>query len=212
MILSQIRIARLIPVVVIDDVADAIPLCQALSAGGLKVAELTFRTPAAKDAIRLISKEFPDFLVGAGTITTLDELSAAQDAGAKFAVAPGTNPTIVKAAQAANLPFFPGIATPSEVERALDLGCTTLKFFPASQMGGPAMLNTLAAVYGHRNIQFIPTGGINEQNALDYLNAKRVLAIGGSWMVAPALIKAKQFDQIAALTRAAMEKLNPTQP
>lgn len=207
MALSQIQTVRLIPVVVIDEVADALPLCQALSAGGLKVAEVTFRTSAARQAITLISKEFPDFLVGAGTITTLDELSAALEAGAKFAVAPGTNPTIVKAAQAASLPFFPGVATPTEVEQALSLGCTTLKFFPASQMGGPAMINTLASVYGHRGVQFIPTGGINENNALDYLNAKRVLAIGGSWMVAPALIKAKKFDEIAALTQAAVEKL-----
>lgn len=207
MILAKIQSVRLIPVVVIDDAQDAIPLCQALRAGGLQVAELTFRTPAAREAISLISREFPDFLVGAGTITTLDELHAAIQAGAKFGVAPGTNEKIIKAAQAANFFFAPGIATPSEIERALDLGCTTLKFFPASQLGGPAMINTLAAVYGHRQVQFIPTGGINEQNAKDYLNAKRVLAIGGSWMVAPALIKAKKFDQIAALTKTAMESL-----
>ena len=205
MVLEQLQKIRLVPVVVIDDAADAVPLARALRAGGLPVAEVTFRTAAAAEAIRTIVREFPDFVVGAGTVTRLEELEAARAAGAVFGVAPGMNPKIVARAVAAQRPFFPGVATPSEVEQALDLGCQVLKFFPASQCGGTAMLATLAGVYGHRKVSFIPTGGINEKNFTEYLSTKGVLAIGGSWMVAGTLIKAKDWGKITALTRQAVD-------
>lgn len=205
MVLEQLKKIRLVPVVVIDDAADAVPLARALRAGGLPVAEVTFRTAAAPEAIRTIVREFPDFVVGAGTVTRREELEAARAAGAVFGVAPGMNPKIVAHAVAARWPFFPGVATPSEVEQALDLGCQVLKFFPASQCGGTAMLSTLAGVYSHRKVSFIPTGGINEKNFTEYLATKGVLAIGGSWMVAGALIKAKDWNQITTLTRQAVD-------
>jgi len=207
MIAARLKAARLVPVVVIEDAKDAIPLARALRDGGLPVAEVTFRTAAAREAISIIAREFPDFLVGAGTVTQLAELEAAKAAGAVFAVAPGTNARIISRAREIALPFIPGIATGTEIEAALDLGCTTLKFFPASQAGGPAMLNTLSTVYGHRGIQFMPTGGINENNFKEYLGAKNVIAIGGSWMVASALIKAKEWGKIAELTKAAVNSL-----
>ena len=207
MIADRLKKARLVPVVVIEDAKDAVPLAKALRDGGLPVAEVTFRTAAAREAISIIVREFPDFLVGAGTVTQLAELEAAKAAGAVFAVAPGTNPKIIARAREIGLPFVPGITTGTEIEAALDTGSTTLKFFPASQAGGPAMINTLSAVYGHRGIQFMPTGGINENNFKEYLAAKNVIAIGGSWMVAPALIKAKEWAKIAELTKAAVQSL-----
>jgi len=207
MVIEQIKAVRLLPVVVIEDVQDAVPLCLALQAGGLKTIEITFRTAAAPATLRAISKEFPDFLIGAGTVTTVDELHRAIDAGAKFALAPGMNPKVITAAQKTGVLFIPGIATPTEIEQALDVGCTTLKFFPASQLGGPAMINTLASVYGHKQVSFIPTGGINQHNALEYLHAKNVIAIGGSWMVAPTLLKAKDYSQITALSQSALQGL-----
>ena len=140
---QRIQTARIIPVIALDDAADAVPLCQALRAGGLKVAEITFRTAAAAEAIRIVSREFPEFVLGAGTVTRIEEVDTAREAGAGFAVAPGCNPRIVRRAQEVGLEFFPGVCTPSDIEQALELGCTLLKYFPAGTMGGLKTIQTL---------------------------------------------------------------------
>lgn len=204
MIIDNIRKCKILPVIALDSADDAIPLCEALSKGGLEVAEITFRTAAAKDAIRIVAKEFPSFVLGAGTVTTLEELQSAKDAGAQFALAPGFNSKIVNKARELDMPFFPGVATASEIEAALDCGCKTLKFFPAGAMGGVSMLKSLYAPYKHRGVEFIPTGGITAANMNEYLNCPGVVAIGGSWIVAGTLIKEKKWDEITKLTAEAL--------
>ncbi|MEK7413160.1 MAG: bifunctional 4-hydroxy-2-oxoglutarate aldolase/2-dehydro-3-deoxy-phosphogluconate aldolase [Planctomycetota bacterium] len=204
-ILEQVAAARIVPVVVIDRAVDAVPLCRALRDGGLGVAEITFRTPAAREAIALVAKEFPEFALGAGTVTTVEEVHAAVAAGARFAVAPGCNPDIVRAAQAAGLAFWPGVCTPSDVERALSLGCVTQKFFPAVAAGGIPMLKALHGPYQHRGVRFIPTGGIESANLSEWLKTPGVIAVGGTWMVAAKLINAGDWTGITAITRTAVQ-------
>ena len=203
-ILAAVAAARIVPVIVLEKATDAVPLCKALAAGGLQVAEITFRTAAAKDAIAIVAREFPDFILGAGTVTTPEEVTAARTAGARFAVAPGCNPDIVKLAQAAGLPFWPGVCTPSDVERALAIGCTTLKFFPAVAAGGIPMVKSLHAPYQHRGVRFVATGGIETGNLKEWLSTPGVIAIGGTWMVAPKLIQAGNWAEITRLTAAAV--------
>ncbi len=203
-ILAAVAAARIVPVIVLEKAADAVPLCKALAAGGLQVAEITFRTAAAKEAIALVAREFPDFVLGAGTVTTPEEVAAARTAGARFAVAPGCNPDIVKLAQTAGLPFWPGVCTPSDVERALAIGCTTLKFFPAVAAGGIPMVKSLHAPYQHRGVRFVATGGIETGNLRDWLKTPGVIAIGGTWMVAPKLIQAGNWAEISKLTAEAV--------
>ena len=203
-ILAAVTAARIVPVIVLEKAADAVPLCKALAAGGLQVAEITFRTAAAKEAIAIVAREFPDFVLGAGTVTTPEEVAAARTAGARFAVAPGCNPDIVKLAQAAGLPFWPGVCTPSDVERALAIGCTTLKFFPAVAAGGIPMVKSLHAPYQHRGVRFVATGGIETGNLKEWLSTPGVIAIGGTWMVAPKLIQAGNWAEITKLTAAAV--------
>lgn len=203
-ILEKIQKGRLVPVIALDDAADAAPLCQALSDGGLEVAEITFRTAAAPEAIKIVAEQFPDFALGAGTVTTPEELQRAIEAGAKFAVAPGCNPKILKLAEEARLPFYPGVATPSDIEAALECGCQTLKFFPAGPMGGPSMIKALYAPYGHRGIKFIPTGGISSSNIKEYLATPGVIACGGSWIVAKPLLKEKNWAKVTELTKEAL--------
>jgi 2-dehydro-3-deoxyphosphogluconate aldolase / (4S)-4-hydroxy-2-oxoglutarate aldolase len=201
---EKLKTNRIVPVIVLDQVTDAIPLCRALQAGGLRVAEITFRTPAAREAIALLASEFPDFLLGAGTLTRPEELDAAKAAGAHFGVAPGLNPQMVRHAQQIRLPFFPGIMTPTNIETALDLGCEILKFFPAEPAGGVKFLGAISGPYAHRGLKFIPTGGISAENMKDYLALDSVLAVGGSWMVAPKLIRAGDWPAIAKLTAEAI--------
>ncbi len=203
-ILAAVAAARIVPVIVLEKAADAVPLCKALAAGGLQVAEITFRTAAAKEAIAIVAREFPDFVLGAGTVTTPEEVAAARTAGARFAVAPGCNPDIVRLAQAAGLPFWPGVCTPSDVERALAIGCTTLKFFPAVAAGGIPMVKSLHAPYQHRGVRFVATGGIETGNLRDWLKTPGVIAIGGTWMVAPKLIQAGNWAEITKLTAEAV--------
>jgi len=203
-ILKQIQAGRLVPVVVIDDPAVAVDLADALLDAGLRVIEFTFRTAAAAKAIAALASNRPDMLVGAGTLLTADNVKQAVDAGAKFAVAPGLNESTVAAAQQAGLDFAPGVATPSDVEKALSLGCQLLKFFPAEQAGGANMLKALEGPYSHTGVQFVPTGGINAANMKNYLPLKTVAAIGGSWFVDKKLIAAHDWKAINQLTREAL--------
>ncbi len=204
-IIERIEQEKIIPVIALADAADAPALCNALREGGLTVAEITFRTAAAADAIALVAKEFPEFALGAGTVTTVEEVDRAVEAGAQFAVAPGLNPKIVKRAQEKGLPFFPGVCTPSEVEAALDLDCTLLKFFPAGVMGGLKMLKALYGPYRHRGVRFVPTGGISVDNLGEYLANPAVVAVGGSWIVDGKLLAAKDWASITKLTAEAVE-------
>lgn len=184
-ILLAISHHRVVPVIAIDSLEAALPLADALLEGGLPVMEITFRTAAAKDVVQKISEERPEMLVGAGTVLTSDDSKTAQRLGARFAVSPGLNPEVVASAQAVDLLFVPGVATPSEVERGLAIGCKVLKFFPAAALGGVDMLRALSAPYRHRDVRFLPTGGVNETNMLDYLQLEEVVAVGGTWIATP---------------------------
>ncbi len=181
-IYDRIGELRVVPVVAIESVDAAVPLADALIEGGLPVAEITFRTTAAADAIRTLRQERPQLLIGAGTITNPDQARSAKECGAEFAVAPGFNPRVVKAAQEVGLPFSPGIMTPSDIEAALEAGVQVLKFFPAGAAGGLKMLKSLAAPYAHLGLRFIPTGGVSLDNVMDYLGESSVLAAGGTWL------------------------------
>ncbi|MBO5111138.1 MAG: bifunctional 4-hydroxy-2-oxoglutarate aldolase/2-dehydro-3-deoxy-phosphogluconate aldolase [Clostridia bacterium] len=195
----------LIPVIKISDVETAVPLAKALCAGGLPAAEITFRTDCAAEAIAAITKELPNMLVGAGTVLTPEQADRAVAAGAKFIVSPGLNPAVVKHCQSIGVPILPGCATPSEIEQALELGLSVVKFFPAEAAGGLPMIKAMSAPYG--GVKFMPTGGINEENLLSYLNFNKIVACGGSFMVKDSLINEGKFDQITALTRAAVNKM-----
>lgn len=202
-ILEEIGKLGLVPVIVIEDVENAVPLAKALIEGGLPVAEVTFRTKAAREAIEKIAKEFPDMQLGAGTVLTTDQVKAATDAGAKYIVSPGLNPKVVEYCVLNNIPITPGIATPSEIERALEFNLEVVKYFPAEPLGGINYLKAISAPYGM--LKFIPTGGIDESNLLSYLKFNKILACGGSWMVKSDLITGRQFDVIASLTAKAVE-------
>lgn len=193
---------RILPVIVIDDPEDAVPLAAALRDGGLPCAEITLRTPRALEALRRIATEVPDMLVGAGTVLTPEQARAARAAGARFIVAPGFNPAVVDYCLAQEIPVFPGVCTPTEIERALGHGLSVLKFFPAEPMGGLAFLKAIAAPY--TGVSFMPTGGIGPSNLASYLGFSRVVACGGSWMAPNDLIAARQFDQIRSVTQAAV--------
>jgi 2-dehydro-3-deoxyphosphogluconate aldolase / (4S)-4-hydroxy-2-oxoglutarate aldolase len=202
-IMKKIGEIRLVPVVKIENVKDAVPLAKALVAGGLPVAEVTFRTDAAEEAIRSISHEVPEVVLGAGTVLTIDQVKRAWNAGAGFMVSPGFNPKVVDYCVKKNIPITPGVNSPTQVEMGLERGLTLLKFFPAEASGGLAMLNALGAPYG--SVQYIPTGGIGPKNLKDYLANKFVFAVGGSWMVKADMISGGKFDEIATLSREAVD-------
>lgn len=200
------RIARSgnIAVAIVDDPDRAVPLARALLAGGVDAIELTFRTPRAVEALKRIVVEVPEALVGAGTVLTPAQVREAKDAGAAFAVAPGFNPDVVRAAADLGLPFAPGVMTPSEIEGACALGCTRiLKFFPASVAGGLAGLRTLAAPYKHLGLRFIPLGGLKRENTAEWLADPLVAACGGSWIAPAKLIAAGDWAVITDNARAA---------
>ena len=201
-IMETIRKIGIVPVVKLDKVKDAVPLAKALISGGLPCAEITFRTPAAEESIKNISKEFPEMLVGAGTVLTLEQLDKAISAGAKFVVSPGFNPEIVKACIDRNIPVCPGCSTPSDMEGAMALGLSTVKFFPAENSGGIAAIKAMSAPY--TGLTFMPTGGVNAKNINDYLSFPKVIACGGSWMVDPSLIEAGDFAEITKRTKEAV--------
>jgi 2-dehydro-3-deoxyphosphogluconate aldolase/(4S)-4-hydroxy-2-oxoglutarate aldolase len=201
-ILKKIGDLGIVPVVKIDKAADALPLGKALIEGGLPVAEITFRTDAAAEAIDIISKAFPGILVGAGTVLNVKQAQSAINAGAKFMVSPGFNPAVVEFCIKKGIPVTPGCSNPTDIEKALDFELEVVKFFPAEAFGG---LNTLKAISApYSMMRFIPTGGIDAKNLTDYLNFNKVLACGGSWMVKDELIKKGDFAEITRLTREAV--------
>lgn len=192
-----------VPVVVLNDAKDAVPLAEALVKGGLPCAEVTFRTEAAEESIRRMSEKYPEMLVGAGTVLTTEQVDRAVDAGAKFIVSPGFDPEIVDYCLEKNIPVFPGCISPSEVAQAVKRGLKVVKFFPAEQAGGLPMLKAMAAPYPM--LKFMPTGGISAKNLKEYLGFEKIICCGGSWMVKGDLIKNGEFDRIAEMTREAVE-------
>lgn len=209
---SQIARFGVIPVIAVDDPRAALPLADALIKGGLPVAEVTFRTAAAAEVIATLARQRPALLVGAGTVLTRQNLEAAEAAGARFCVAPGLNVEIVKCAQQAGIPFVPGVATPTEVEQALALGCTLLKFFPAETLGGVKMLEALHAPYQHMGVKFVPTGGVNPANLESYLRCKSVAAVGGTWIAKKEDIASGSWEDVRQRCQAAREILSRTRP
>ncbi len=200
---EQIYKLGVIPVVALDDANSAVDLAKALINGGLPCAEITFRTEAAKDSIELISKEFPEMLVGAGTVLSIEQAKEAIKAGAKFIVAPGFDPELVDYCLENNIPVFPGCVTPSEVTQAYKRGLGIVKFFPASNYGGMTMIKALAGPFP--SMRFIPTGGINKDNLPEYIESEKIFACGGTWMVKKDLINNKEFDKIETMTKEAVE-------
>ncbi len=192
-----------VPVVVLEEAKDALPLAKALVEGGLPCAEVTFRTEAAEESIRLMSAKYPEMLVGAGTVLTTKQVDRAAAAGAKFIVSPGFDPEIVDYCLEKKIPVFPGCITPSEVAQAVKRGLEVVKFFPAEQAGGVAMIKAMAAPY--TMVKFMPTGGISAKNLKDYLSFGKILCCGGSWMVKGDMIRNGEFDKIRELTKEAVE-------
>jgi len=210
LIFEQFSKIGIIPVVVLDDPKDAAPLAKVLCENGLPCAEVTFRTSAAEESIRIMSREFPNMLVGAGTVLTKEQADRAMNAGAKFIVSPGLNPKIVQYCIDNSVPVTPGTQTPSEMEQALELGLKVVKFFPAENAGGLAMIKAVAAAYV--DLKFMPTGGINAKNVRDYLAYNRIIACGGSWMVKKDLVSAGEWDKVAALVKEASGIVKEVRP
>ena len=203
---------RLVCVAVIDKPDDAVPLAEALLAGGLNAIEVTFRTAGAAESISRIRKALPDAIVGAGTLLTADQVKQAVAAGAHFGVSPGLSEAVSKAAHENKLPLFPGVVTPGEIMRALDLGWKHLKFFPAETFGGVNALKALAGPFGHTGVKFIPTGGITAATLPNYLALPQVAAVGGSWMAERKLVAEKNWARITALTAEAMKVIATAKP
>ena len=195
---EQLYNYAVVPVVVLNDIKDAAPLAKALCEGGLPCAEVTFRTDAAEESIAIMTKEYPEMFVGAGTVLTTEQVDRALKAGARFIVSPGFDPEIVDYCLEKEIPVFPGCITPSEVAQAVKRGLKIVKFFPAEQFGGVSTINALAAPYV--GIKFMPTGGVNAKNLESYLSCDKIVACGGSWMVKGDLVKAGEFDKIRELT------------
>ncbi len=201
-VLEEIKKIGIVPVVVLNDANDAKPLAKALCEGGLPCAEVTFRTEAAEESIRIMVENYPEMLVGAGTVLTIEQVDRAVNAGAKFIVSPGLNPKIVKYCIDKGVPVTPGTSNPSDIEQAIEMGLEVVKFFPAEAAGGLKMIQSMAAPY--TTMKFMPTGGINEKNINEYLAFPKILACGGSWMVNNDLVKTGNFDKIKELTKEAV--------
>lgn len=200
---SELARARVVPVVVADGESDGLNVADALRRGHLPIAEITFRVAGAADAIRAITEDCPEVLVGAGTVIRPDQVDAAVEAGAKFLVSPGVSESVVRRAREFEIPIIPGVATPSDIMRAIDLGLDTVKLFPAGALGGPTVVKALAAPFP--GLRFVPTGGISLKNMGDYLMLPQVLAIGGSWMVDRELVQGEDWERITELSRDAVE-------
>ncbi|MFT3931293.1 MAG: bifunctional 4-hydroxy-2-oxoglutarate aldolase/2-dehydro-3-deoxy-phosphogluconate aldolase [Spongiibacteraceae bacterium] len=199
---SALATIKIIPVVVVERASDITQLGNALTKNGMPVAEITFRTDAAAEAIKLLRESQPQMLIGAGTVLNKKQMEEAQRAGASFIVSPGLNPNSVRAAEELGIPIIPGVNNPSDIEIALELGLSTLKFFPAEASGGIKMLKALMGPY--HQVKFMPTGGITPQNIRDYLALQSVIACGGSWMVEPELIRSGNWDEIGKRIREAV--------
>ncbi len=201
------RIGRcgLVATLTVDDASKAVSLARALLAGGMDVMELTLRTEAAYDAIEAVKKQVPEILVGVGTVLRIDQLDRVVELGADFAVAPGVNPKIVEHASRVGIPFAPGICTPSDIERAVELGCQVLKFFPAEPCGGIKYLKNMAAPYSHLGLKYIPLGGLNANNLGEYLTCDMILGAGGSWIAPRDAINSGDWETITNSTRLAIE-------
>ncbi len=204
-ILQRIYEIGIVPVIAIDDAEKAVPLAKALVRGGLPAAEVTFRTAAAEEAIKRIVAEVPEMLVGAGTVLTKEQADRAIAAGVKFIVSPGFNPEITRYVIDKGMLMMPGTATPGEMEQAMSMGLSVVKFFPAEQNGGVAKLKAVAGPYS--NLRWMPTGGVNEKNLLDYLSFSKIIACGGTWMVKKDLIETENWDEIERLTRQAVQTM-----
>ena len=208
-VINELSSTKLIPVVKLKSADSALPLAEALAEGGLKAAEITFRTDAAEESIRRIAKARPDFLLAAGTVLNTENADRAMDVGATLIVSPGLNPKVVEHCLKKGYPVMPGICTPTEVELAMSFGLENIKFFPAEAMGGVKMLKALSAPYG--NVKFMPTGGVDEKNLLSYLALPCVLCCGGSWMVKGDWIDGGEFDKVLEKTKEAVALLNAAQ-
>ena len=195
---QRLREIKIVPVIAINDVAHALPLAKVLVENGLPCAEVTFRTEAAAESIRIMREAYPELLIGAGTVLTTEQVDIAIEAGVDFIVSPGFNPTTVKYCQQREMPIIPGVNNPSMVEQAMELGLDTLKFFPAEPSGGVNMLKAMTAVYP---VSFMPTGGVSPANVKDYLAVKSVFACGGTWMVPGNLIDEERWDELAVLVK-----------
>ncbi|MBS9428835.1 2-dehydro-3-deoxyphosphogluconate aldolase [Photorhabdus luminescens] len=204
--IEQLRQLKIVPVITVERAEDIIPLGKALADNGLPVAEITFRSAAAAEAIRLLKETLPDMLIGAGTVLNREQVVAAKQAGADFMVSPGFNPNTVKACQQLNIPIIPGVNNPSAIEGAMELGLKLLKFFPAEPSGGLPMIKAILAPY--TELQIMPTGGIGPNNIRDYLAVPRIVACGGSWMVSKALVDDRNWQEIGRLTREAVDLVN----
>lgn len=203
--IEKLSLAGIVPVIKVEDAADAVPLCKALSDGGLPAAEIAFCSDAAEEAIRRVHAELPDVILGVGTVLTTEQVDRAVAAGAAYIVSLGINPEIVRHCQQKGVPIFPGCANPSDIEVALSLGLKTVKFFPAEALGGLKLIKAMAAAYG--GVTFLPTGGINEQNLNDYLAFPKIVACGGSWMVPADAVAAKDWKRIEDITRSAVNRM-----
>lgn len=201
-VLEEISKIGIVPVIALNNVEDAAPLAKALCDGGLPCAEITFRTDAAEESIRIMAEQFPEMLVGAGTVLTTEQVDRAVNAGAKFIVSPGLNPKVVKYCVDKGIPVTPGCSNPSDVEVAMELGLDVVKFFPAEAAGGLNMIKSMAAPY--TKMKFMPTGGINAKNLTSYLDFKKIIACGGSWMVSKDMVNAKDWEGIKTLTKEAV--------
>ena len=209
---AQASAYGVLPVVAIEDARHAVALADALTAGGLPVAEITFRTAAAAEVMRVLQAERPEFLVGAGTILDTASLEAARASGAKFGLAPGFDPDIVEAADAMSFAFAPGVMTPSEVSAAVRRGCRLMKFFPAGTIGGPSALDGISAPFAHLGLRFIPTGGVSEANMGDWLKLKAVATVGGTWIARTDDIRSERWSDITAKAKSAVEAAKRLRP
>ena len=202
---TKLSLAGMIPVIKVNNAEDAVPLCNALANGGLPVAEITFRSEAAEESIRRVHQQLPHVMLGAGTVLTTEQVDRAVAAGAAYIVSPGINPDVVKHCQKLNVPIVPGCSNATDIEVALSMGLKTVKFFPAEAVGGLKVIKALSGPYV--DVTFIPTGGVNENNLLDYLNFHKVVACGGSWMVDQKAIIAKDWAKIEEITASAVSRM-----
>ena len=203
-IFEKLSLAGLVPVIKVEDANDAVLLCRALSEGGLPVAEITFRTAAAEQAIRNVSSALPEVILGAGTVLSVDQVKRAVDAGAKFIVSPGLNPAVVGYCVENHIPVLPGCANPSDIETAMSFGLDTVKFFPAEAAGGTKMLKSIIAPYKHLGVRFMPTGGVTTANVQEYLAIKEVVAVGVTCLGKADDIAAGNWDKIRETVKQAV--------